>query len=75
MHKRPVVQTKLRFKAAPAFARAATDEVDSLLAIARRAIATSGFARTGAATLARCRGFHVGFAVLRLIFTIRFHCH
>ena len=31
MHKRPVAETKLRFKAAPAFARAATDEVGYFL--------------------------------------------
>ena len=47
-----------------------------LLAAARRAVAASRFAGTGAATLAGCGGVQVGIlAVLWLTFAIRLHSH
>jgi hypothetical protein len=45
-----------------------------LLAIARRAVALTAFARTGPTALA-AGGVHVVLAVLRLSFAIRFHSH
>ena len=68
---------KIHFvEAASAFRQGGHSVAPLLLAAARRAVAASRFAGTGAATLAGCGGVQVGIlAVLWLTFAIRFHCH
>ena len=70
-------RTALEIEAAWAFRRGGflySEPRTPLFALARRAVAASRFAGTGAAALA-ARGLHVGLAVLRLVFAIRLHSH